>query len=250
MFGSLITAIRTLTVLPVPGKDAPRLAGGLPWFPVVGAGLGYALFGLATGADRLLGGTWPEAVGVAVLLGGALSTGGLHLDGVADWADGFFGARGRERTLEVMKDVRVGAFGVTALVSVLLAKWVCLTRLAAGDSLLWIAMAAVVARTAAVALAVALPYARAGGGTGAPFVRDARARHLVLALAAAAGILFLAGRLAGLAALGAGLALAIPLGLWFRIRVRGVTGDLLGATIEITEVAVLFGGPFLDSALH
>ncbi|MBM4143879.1 MAG: adenosylcobinamide-GDP ribazoletransferase [Lentisphaerae bacterium] len=250
MLRGLITAIRTLTILPVPGRDAEKMSASLPWFPVVGLLLGAILWAVARGAMALTPLFWPEAAGVLVVVGGAVLTRGLHLDGLGDWADGFWGARDKEKVLAIMKDPRTGAFGVVALVSVLLGQWVCVTRLASAGGLEWILVAYVISRTMQVDLAVAHPYARAEGGTGAPFVAGARPKHLLVAILVAGALLLAVGR-------GAPVCLVALLIAWLmtrlfgfrcRRRIGGITGDLLGAGSVLTETTVLFIGAVLNAA--
>jgi adenosylcobinamide-GDP ribazoletransferase len=230
--------MRTLTVVPVPGRDAQRLSSALPWFPAVGGLIGLALCGLASlHALR----PWAEGWSFAVLVAGALLTGGLHLDGLADWADGFWGARARERVMAIMKDSRLGTFGSAALICDLLARWVCVTRLIAEGRLVWIMAAAVIARATQVDMIVAGPYARHEGGTGAAFVESGRPWHAVAAMVAAVVLLALIGR-------GDWRPLAALLPAWLiarlflqncRRRIGGITGDLIGAGSELAEIFVL-----------
>lgn len=247
MLKGLVTALRTLTVFPVPGRDAEKLSSALPWFPMVGALVGGILYTVARGAGALSPLAWPEATAVLVVAGGAIITRGLHLDGIADWADGFWGARDKDRVLTIMKDPRVGAFGVVALVTVLLAKWVCVTRLAMAGDLRWIVVATIVSRTMQVGLAVSYPYARAAGGTAGPFVSGARWPHLLSALLIAVALLVAMGRKNPLflTALAIAWVMMRLFGAWCRRRVGGITGDLLGAGSELTETAVLLIGAAL-----
>jgi adenosylcobinamide-GDP ribazoletransferase len=239
MLRGLITALRTLTILPVPGRDAASFSSALPFFPLVGALVGAALWGLLLACGQLPDGGWPVGAAAGAVVGGIVLTRGLHLDGLADWADGFGGGRDREGTLRIMKDPATGAFGVLAIAAVLLLKFAAVSQLATLGTGLWLVAAAVVSRTVPVDLIVWLPYARAEGGKAAPFVRDARAGHLVLALAAAAALAVGVFGPLGAAALGAGGLLGRLFGLWCRRRVGGVTGDLLGAASELTETALL-----------
>ena len=233
----LTTAMRTLTRIPTPGQDSAELAEALPFFPLVGALLGALLTLAAWGLTVVC--EWPAgAAAVAVALGAWL-TRGLHLDGLADAADALGGGRTRERRLEIMKDPHVGAFGVVALVCVLLLKWVAIARLAAGWQWPWLVVPLISSRTVMVELAVALPYARTGNGTAAPFVRGAARHHAIIALLlASVGVVALVGP-AGLML----LALALGAGLWlarlFHARFGGITGDLLGMTNEVTETGLL-----------
>ena len=236
----LVTALRTLTILPVPGRDAERLSSALPWFPIVGGLLGLALYGLARGVEVLAGGNWPGGAAVVVLAAGALLTGGLHLDGLADWADGFGGGRDREKTLAIMKDSHIGAFGVVALTLILVARWAALARVIELGLGAWIVVALIAARAVQVELAASLPYARPEGGTAAGFVEGAGGRHRVLSMLVALPLAAAACGPAGAVGVLVALIIGKAFGLWCRRRVGGITGDLLGAASEISETAVLF----------
>ncbi len=247
MIRGCVTAFRTLTVLPIPGRDSEKMASALPWFPAVGLTLGLVLYGVVILFYDVLGVKWPEGVAAILVAVGALLTGCLHLDGLSDWADGFGGGRDRDRVLGIMKDSHVGAFGVVTTVCVLLVKWACFARLVDMECAGWIIAAYVVSRTIQVDLAVSMPYARSVGGTAGPFVADARGRHLITAMLLA-GILLLAAcglRQMLIAVLGGWL-----IGRWFsslcRRRVGGVTGDLLGACSEIVETTILLAGAVLS----
>jgi adenosylcobinamide-GDP ribazoletransferase len=204
------------------------------------------------------------AIGLVAL--SAAITGGLHLDGLADTFDGWVGGRGeRARTLEIMRDSRIGAHGAAALVLLLGAKILAVfyllphaelfprfDRLAQGDAFqrgaLWPLLAApVLARWAVVPLVVFFGYARAEG-LGSAFQAHARVAHVagttIVALGAAIAIAAAtpsfgdtatAIGIAAASALGVALALA---GLLDR-RLGGLTGDVYGAAIELTELAVL-----------
>ncbi|MDI6774699.1 MAG: adenosylcobinamide-GDP ribazoletransferase [Verrucomicrobiota bacterium] len=253
MLRGLITAFRTLSILPVPGKDAERLAASLPWFPLVGLALGAAVFGVARLFTRDPRYFWSEAAAVVLLAVSALLTRGLHLDGLADWADGFWGARDPEQVLRIMKDPHKGSFGVIALVCILLAKWVCLARIVSAGWEAWIVTAWVTSRAMQAVLASTLPYARAGQGTAAPFVRGARPTHGLLALLLGMALLFgwhwLWPRESmswlWLPAVAVGWLVTRAFGLWCRHRIGGITGDLIGACSELVETAVLAVGAFV-----
>lgn len=239
MFSGLISAVRTLTAIPCPGREAADAAAGLPWYPIVGALLGGVLYGLGTGAQALVPGGWAQGTAALLVVAGILLTRGLHLDGLADWADGFWGGWNREQTLRIMKDSHVGTFGALALVTVILAKWVALQRLVGLGMMLWIVPAYPISRMSVVGLAYSLPYARPEGGTGGAPVRGARLSHYAVAIFSAAffSIALCGPRVAAL--LVAGWFVSLALSVWFRYRIGGVTGDLLGATSELVETAVL-----------
>lgn len=232
---NLIGAIRFLTIIPVPGKigtSTEDLAGSLYWFPLVGL-----LIGVATGGLLYLVGPYlprPVAVVLAVTLLLAFS-GGLHLDGVADCADGFFSSRPRARMLEIMRDSQIGAMGVIALLLLLAFKGAALVAVPADD--LWrpLLLMPVAGRAAMLVMMVVLPYARQEGGLASLFYN-----RISYPLAGWALIFLLvtgwlvAGLSGLLAALGSLLVLLIF--CWFcSARIGGATGDTLGAASEIVE---------------
>lgn len=248
MIAGLITAIRTLTWVPVPGRDCARMATSLNWFPVVGALLGGLLWCLAI-LMGWLAPHWTQGHAVVVIVGSTLVTRFIHLDGLADWADGFFGSCEREKTLRIMKDPNTGAFGVLALVMDLLCKWVCVTRLAETNSLLWLISAMVLSRTVQVDLAVGLPYARAEGGKAGPFIQDTHSGQGLNAWIVASGLCLLVSGWAGMLAIFMAWGLARVMAYWFRQRIGGVTGDLLGSASELTELGILFFGAHMGNRL-
>ena len=234
-----------LTVLPVPRQATASTTGVLPWAPAVGLVLG----GLATGI-AVLGDRWISPLAGAVLAIGALAvlTRGLHLDGLADTADGLGPLRTRERALQVMRQGDVGPFGVATLVLTLLLQVACLAALLPADDG-WVALwtAVVVARLAMARTGLRGVAVAEGSALGA----------LVAGTVSAAWfggcLLVLAGLVVGAAALGGDLGLAAQLGgsavagllaaeavhRRARARLGGVTGDVMGAMGETATAAVL-----------
>jgi adenosylcobinamide-GDP ribazoletransferase len=214
--------------------EAADVARGVWLFPLVGAAVGGAS-GLAADvtAEKL-----PELAAGAIAIGvAALLTGAMHLDGLADAADAL-GGRTRERALEIMRDPAIGAFGVTAVVSVLLLDATLFGALAAsGDAALAAVAAGAAGRAALLLPALALPYARSQHGQGS--VVEGIGAPLVLAAFVVAMLLVLPERGAGLAGLGAAVGVALVLTAFFRHQFGGVTGDLLGATAKLAETSAL-----------
>ena len=239
---SLITALRTLTILPVPGKDAASLASALPFFPAVGVLLG-ALAVLCLYVASLTG--WTLGAGVLAMIATVLLTRGLHIDGLSDVCDALGASRNRDRRLEIMKDPHTGAFGVMAIVADLFLKTVALSHLASLGQWSLALVPFIVARTAQVLLATTLPYARQEGGKAAAFVQESRPSHLILALVAAVAFCLAASGLAGLILLLQGLVIAFLMRLWMNHHFGGVTGDLLGASSEIIETGLLAFAAFI-----
>jgi len=234
----LITALRTLTLLPVGGRDAERFSDALFWFPVVGGLLGGMVWLLGFLWDRFVGTDWAAGGAVMIVWAEVVLTRALHLDGLADWADALGGGGNPEARLRIMKDPHLGAFGVVALVCVLLAKWVAWARLFSEGGLIFAVPVFIASRGVLVHLMERLPSARAGQGMAGPFLRDrvpgrGWVTH-VLSLC-----LCLPFGPAGVGLYAVGFVTAHLLGLSFRRLFGGITGDLLGATHELVETSLL-----------
>jgi adenosylcobinamide-GDP ribazoletransferase len=232
---AFIAALRFITAIPLGrgGSWDPR--GMIPHFPLVGLLLG----GILVAADALAGRFWSPAaaalVDVVVLVG---LTGAFHLDGLADTADGLYGARGRERALEIMKDSRIGAMGMIAVAVCLALKWAGISGL--GPERGWLLLLVPAYARAAMVVGIRfLPYGRGAEGTGfelfaAPLGARAFAGLLIL------GLLSLGLGWPGALMLNAGFALVCAgLLAWYGRKLGCITGDMLGAMTEVTE-ALLF----------
>jgi adenosylcobinamide-GDP ribazoletransferase len=212
--------------------DAADVARGGAVFPLVGAGIGAAVGGVADGLAGALTAPLAAVLGLAV---GAALTGVLHLDALADTADAL-GAATRERALEIMRDHAIGAYGAVALVLDLAAKAAALAALARhGDALRFTVCAAAAARAAPLVLSAALPYARPGAGLGRAVGSTGWARCAVAATLAAGFCVWLDA----LPLLAAAVGVVLVAGLGARRWLGGVTGDVLGATAELAELAAL-----------
>jgi adenosylcobinamide-GDP ribazoletransferase len=262
-----------LTVVPMPSVDAaPRaLARAAAFFPLVGAVLGAAVGGLGLLLAPLL----PPAPTVALQLAAvALLTGALHLDGLMDTADGVLGGRTTERRLEIMRDSRVGAFGVAAAGLLLLAQFSCLVELSPLPRLIALVLALALGRWAMALALGAFPSARSDG-LGAAYVGATEqwpaivATALAVAVAVGSAVAWssvapaanaawpwssrivmdlarplapsaVAGFSLALGALALGLAVAFAGGRWLAGRLGGLTGDTYGALCVLAETAVLY----------
>jgi adenosylcobinamide-GDP ribazoletransferase len=230
-------AFAFLTRIPLPiGSVTPwQLGAAVAYFPLVGAVLGGVQWLALTILPAELE---PVLIGVALVALGALLTGALHLDGLADVFDGLGGGRGDpSRMLEIMRDPRIGAHGATALVLVLLAKVYAIGSLAAHGVTAGVFLAPVCARLAAALLIRGFPYARSEGA-GRSFRDHATWRHVAIA-GVTASVAIVAVGWEFFAAAVFGLALAGVIGLWVRWRAGGLTGDAYGAAIELCELGVL-----------
>lgn len=227
-------ALMLLTRLP-----AGRFAGKVPdlaaarWaFPVVGLAVG--LIGWAVHACALVAGVPGAVAAVLCVAALALVTGALHFDGLADFADGAGGGRDRAHALEIMRDSRVGSYGVLSLV-LAVALWVAaLAALGPRAGLPQFLCIAALSRTAMIALQELLPPARSDGMGRLAAGRSRQARLAV------AGAVLLAVVLCGWQGLAVALAcaaMALATGVLARRKLGGITGDVLGATQLLAEAA-------------
>jgi adenosylcobinamide-GDP ribazoletransferase len=236
----LLTAVQYFTRVPVPawvGHGTAQLNACLRWFPAVGLAVGASCAAVYAAVAALT--TVPVGV-VAAMFAGVLLTGGFHEDGLADSADGFGGGWTRAQVLEIMKDSRVGSYAVIALVLVLLGRFALLTSLGAATVAALVAGHGV-SRWLAASMVWQLDYVRL----------DDRARARPVAEQLGGGSLALAAlpllpALAWLGTASAGgllpaLAMRWALGRYVRRRLGGYTGDCLGATQQLTELAFYLG---------
>lgn len=235
------SAVAFLTIIPVAdpsGHAGERL--GRAYFPAVGALLGLVagltMVVVSTFTTRLVG----AAAALTVL---AVVTGGLHLDGLADTADGLFGGADRERRLEIMRDPRIGSFGAVALVLVLLMDVATLASITPPRALLSLVVAGTLSRWAMLWLVALLPYARPQGlGTAA--AGGHRVFDLVLGSLFAVLACLLDWRSAVIAVLLVAV-MTIGVAIFAKNRIGGATGDVYGATVELCQLAV-----FVAFAVH
>jgi adenosylcobinamide-GDP ribazoletransferase len=213
--------------------EMPSLSAASGWFPLVGALVGAFAGAVGYLAEPLLGQNAAAVLAVAALV---VVTGALHQDGLADCADGL-GAPDRERRLAIMRDSAIGTFGALALLVWLLLLVSALVGLDREEAWRALVVAAATGRWSALLHAALAPPARAGGlGAGFAVSRG----HLVLAtLTAGAVALGLADPGHGVIVLAAASVVAMAVSGWARAGLGGRTGDTLGATVVITEVAVV-----------
>ena len=246
---SLFAALQFLTVIPLPGGKKigeQEIAGSLPFFPVVGLVIGL----VAAAGDFVFAALFPPGIAaVLTVLLFVLITGGLHLDGLADTADGIFSVRDRERMLAIMRDSRIGTMGVLAIVFVIALKIAALAPLAHVQRLGIILFMPIAGRTAMLLMLTALPYARKDGGLASLFIRRRSWLHPAFALIflMISGWLLTAGGWlptpeTGLILITSGVATAALVTAWVYGKLGGFTGDTVGAAAEITETVVALAG--------
>lgn len=233
---ALGAATAFLTRIPTPASWALpcEMVAGAPAFPLVGAAIGALVGATAALLHHALGAA--AAAGVAVALEVAL-TGALHLDGLADSADGL-GAHDRQGALAAMRDHALGTYGVCALVLDLLLKTAALSTLEPNPLPATIAALAL-SRAAALWLAAALPYARPSGGTGRQLSEELGWGAVLAASLSACAIALAVLGVKALALIAAAAVATLAIGVLSRRRLGGVTGDTLGAAIELAGTSCL-----------
>lgn len=236
MVRDFLEALRFLTIVPIlparGSKGSVSLARAMFFFPLIGLLIGIVTLWLYAWLRPYL----PARIAtLALLIAPIWISGGLHLDGFADFCDGFFSGKNKEETLRIMKDSRIGVWAAAGVTILLLLKFELLHELPFKSSTFLAAMAA--SRWAQVVLSYFLPYARSTGGAGEAVAQKIGLRELI----GASLFFFLATlslKAAGLVAF-IGLALFLMcLSILFKHRLGGITGDLLGAANEMTEVLI------------
>ena len=236
---NFVSALSFLTIVPT-GRWAGKLQGdAVLYFPVIGILIGGLLAGVDWLGSLFLFDALRALVDVAFL---ALITGGLHLDGLADTADGLYFHHDREKSLQAMKDPRTGVMGVLALLFGLGFKYVGLLALDFQFCWIWFLIAPALARSAQTVGLIFLKHAREEGGVGRALYQKGKYHYLIF----------------GLIPLALPFVISIPVGLtvglmflfinmtlfkFFRHRLGGMTGDTFGTLTEIVEtVFLVFGG--------
>jgi len=232
----LFAAIQFFTRLPVPswvGHSQQQLDAAARYFPLVGLLVG----GIAALVLWLAWQLWTVPIALLLsMLSTLLVTGGFHEDGLADSVDGLGGGLTRERTLAIMKDSRIGAFGTLALIGVLALKFATLSALTVSMAIIALISAHTLSRFAGVIIMATLPYVRDDADSRSkPLVQGISGTTFAVAVATAAVAIIplgLRGVIASLAAL-------VGILLWrayLRSRLGGYTGDYLGAAQQLSEV--------------
>ncbi len=230
-----LNAVRFLTILPVPPDPRPQpgsLARAMVYFPLAGLLIAVISYGVFILAGTFL----PHSIALlALLISPVVISGGLHMDGLADFCDGFFGGREKSSVLRIMKDSRIGAFGALGLVFAVLSKYELLKVGGSYAPVFFLAMTA--SRGAQVALSFFLPYAGESEGLGSQTAGKVSRGTLLGAsvFMILPALFFLKESFFILLLLAPAL---FTLGFYFKKRVGGVTGDLLGAASELTEIFV------------
>jgi len=234
-----LQAISFLTILPVGAGISPEgkdLARSMAFFPLVGLLIGLLL----TLAYYLFSFLLPRPIVLWLTIGLlALLTRGLHLDGFADTMDGLSSGGTKEKILAVMRDSRIGAFGVIGLILLIGAKYLALDQISSASIYYSLILMTVTGRNSMVSVCYRSPYARSGEGLAKPFTENLGPREIALSSVSTFGIALLFMGIKGiLVFLGVSI-FSLAYRFFFIRKLGGVTGDILGATNELTELLCL-----------
>lgn len=237
-----LTALMLLTRLPV-GRwchySQESVAASVCYFPLVGALVG------AISAVVLFLGLQILPLKIAILLGmltNVVITGAFHEDGLADAADGLLGGNTPQRRLEIMKDSRLGSYGAIAIWFSLCGKFLLMEALLTRSLEFAIAggiAAHCLGRCAAVGVLNLLPHVGTDPGKSQPYCRRLSQPQLLATLLPPALLILLFFETAAVPAIAATALIVFLSGEFFRRRIGGITGDCLGATVQITELVTL-----------
>ena len=239
MIKGFIILLQFMTRIPVPVKveyDEEKLGKSIKYFPLVGLIIGFFLFAVNFFAGKVIENR--QITAVVVIMAEILITGLIHIDGLADTADGLFSYAGKEKMLEIMKDSRIGTNGTVALILYFLAKTVFLS----GVKPEYILLYPIISRMSTSINAGLGEYARKKGMSNGIIEKNDK-KDAVISILITAVLSFVILGLKGL------IVLAILFILLFMKNVKkkidGITGDTMGASLEITGILVLFAGIIL-----
>jgi adenosylcobinamide-GDP ribazoletransferase len=234
-----LQALSFLTILPV-GKlllsEEKGLARSMAFFPLVGLVIGL----LSASGYYLLTLLFPKSLVLWLTIGLlAYLTRGLHLDGFADTMDGVASGGTKEKILEVMRDSRIGAFGVVGLILLIGAKYYALDQISNPSLPYSLILMAVMGRNSMVLVCYRSAYARPNEGLGRPFTKNLGAREMAFSLVSASGIALLLMGLKGILVFLGICLFSLGYRFFFKKKLGGVTGDILGAANELAELLCL-----------
>ncbi|WP_246539986.1 adenosylcobinamide-GDP ribazoletransferase [sulfur-oxidizing endosymbiont of Gigantopelta aegis] len=235
-------ALSFLTRIPVPIKGEVKqsdIGQSILFYPLVGALIGLILFLLTQGILFWSPDFSSDVLAAVLLIVWVLLTGGLHLDGLADSADAWIGGlNDRERTLAIMKDPYCGPIAVAVIVLLLLLKWTALSALLEADYAAFLIVVPMLSRALIIVLFMTTTYVRDSGLGSAllDFLPEENYLWLSLLASVVAYLIF-----AGFASILLVALVVYGLRAMMLQRIHGMTGDTLGAIVEISEAVALLG---------
>ncbi len=236
-----ITGFQFLTRIPIVSQSEWSMESfgrSVKFFPIIGAIIGLLLFAFVYTVQKFGGSPMPvHTMAIGVIILEIFITGGLHCDGLMDTVDGIFSGRPREKMLEIMKDSRVGAFGAMAFCLLIVVKYSLIMDIESALLPLAVLVMPIVGRIAVVIGITFYPYARASG-LGKVFYECSHRQTLYVAGITALLLLVPLGKTALISA-AIGIAVAAIFCQYVSKKLGGLTGDVYGAIVELTEIAAL-----------
>lgn len=211
-------------------------AKGVSFFPIVGLIIGAFNLVVLVTASKLLAGVFPI---ICCLLAETAITGGFHVDGLADTCDGIFSSRTRDKMLEIMRDSRIGTIGTIAIIFDYMLKLSLLAMLSGGKLYAAVLLSPVAAKTLMALLIKTSRYARSGSGMGGLYLEKQTMGTTLLAVASGLAIILGFSGIWGIAAFGACTVLCFLYRSFIYSKLQGMTGDTLGASNELIEIAFM-----------
>lgn len=234
---SFLLALRFLTIIPLgQGREInpSSVAAAGKYYPLVGALIGGLVWFFFSGVIFIFSTSVSSGLVVAFWV---VLTGALHLDGLADCLDGLYGGTDQDGRLRIMKDVHLGTMGIVGLILILGIKYLALKEIVSFPSLwLWIILIPMLSRWTPIFLCYWFPYARPSGGLGQALVQGTGKKELFWATLLAWGPVLIVANIYGLGLILVALFWSLVCGWYFFKKLGGITGDVMGAVIESTEV--------------
>lgn len=235
MFRQVGSVFSFLTIIPAGSTGLQTAARHMYLFPIVGIAIGLMVGSVAYGLSLFLD---PLIVGLLVTAGLVLITGIHHTDGLSDFADGLMARGTKQRKHEVMRDSSVGSAGIITIVLYVAAAVIALSMIKGFEIFVAILVAEIIAKFSMVLLASLGPSAWEGSNS--DFVNSMKDRKkLVIAAAITVGSIVILQNNVGFLALAGAVILTLIILLVSRRSFGGISGDIMGATNEITRVASL-----------
>lgn len=206
------------------------------FFPLIGLLIGILLVVTSRLSSAILPLSISDAVVLIVLI---LITGGLHVDGFADAIDGFAGGKDKNDILRIMKDSRIGTFGVVGIVMLLLTKYISIQSLQTDTKYLTLMTMPVLGRWSVLPMGLIFKYARAEGGTGKAFAESVKLKEFITGTIITMTIILFTMKLKGILMLSAIFTATLIIGRYSDKKINGITGDVFGATIEVNELIIV-----------
>jgi adenosylcobinamide-GDP ribazoletransferase len=235
---SFLLALQFLTVIPLRVKDVDekKLASAAAYFPLVGLLIGLVLLGVNYIASVLNFPFFTSSIIMVVAL--IFITGGMHLDGLSDTADAFLSGRPKEDMLSIMRDPHIGVMGVLSIISAILLKIGLLASLGGPLKITALLLMCLLSRWSVVLSMFLFSYARKDGKAKI-FIQGMTRRIFIFSLISVLVFAFAIWQVRGLFALLMTAGFVYLFGKLSERKIGGITGDTLGAIIELTEVVIL-----------